>query len=174
MFSDPLKNFKAFDIRETDVVADLGAGTGFYSILAAKVADKGKVYAVEIAADFLQTIRNKAKALKLDNIEFIRGDVERPGGTKLHDGVLDKVIASNVLFQVADKAAFADEIKRILKSGGQVLLIDWSADSPIPYKAGILREEKARKMFEERGFIFERGIDAGEHHYGMILVKINE
>lgn len=171
MFTNPLKNLKAFDIRETDTVADLGAGTGFYSIMAAQAAARGKVYAVEIAADLLQTIRNKAKDLKLDNIEFLRGDVEKSGGTKLQDGVLDKVIASNVFFQLSDKAAFIEETRRILRGNGQVLFIDWSADSPIPHKAGILRPEKARKMFEERGFVFERAIDAGDHHYGMILIK---
>jgi len=171
MFTDPLKNLKTFGIRETDIIADLGAGTGFYSILAAKIADRGKVYAVEISKDFLQMILNKIKEEKLDNIECLWGDIERAGGSKIGNAVVDKVIASNVFFQVADKDGFIAEIKRILKPKGEVLFIDWSSSSSIPHKDHIVPKEKARTMFEKNGFVMEREIDADLHHYGMILRK---
>ena len=103
MFTDPLKNLKTFEIKETDIIADLGAGTGFYSILAAQIANKGKVYAIEISKDFIQTIVSKIKDLKLDNIECLWANVEKIGGTKLVDAVVDKVIASMVFFQFMDK-----------------------------------------------------------------------
>ncbi len=171
MFTDPLKNLKTFGIKETDIVVDLGAGTGFYSILAAQIANKGKVYAVEIIKDFLEIILNKVKEIKLKNIECLWGDVERLGGTKIGDAVADKVIASNVFFQVEDKNTFIEEIKRILKEKGEVLFIDWSPSSFMPHKKLAITQEKARKMFEEKGFILEREFDAGLHHYGMIFIK---
>lgn len=171
MFTDPLKNLKTFEIKETDIIADLGAGTGFYSILAAQIANKGKVYAIEISKDFIQTIVSKIKDLKLDNIECLWANVEKIGGTKLGDAVVDKVIASNVFFQIIDKENFIEEIKRILKEKGKVLFIDWSPSSSIAHKDHVVSQDKARKMFEEKGFIMEREIDAGEHHYGMIFVK---
>lgn len=65
MFNDPLKNLKMFRVKETDIVADFGAGTGFYSILTSQIAKNGKVYAVEISKDFIQIIRNKIEELKL-------------------------------------------------------------------------------------------------------------
>ena len=172
MFTDPLKNLKTFGIRETDIIADLGAGTGFYSILAAKIADRGKVYAVEISKDFLQIILNKIKEEKLDNIECLWGDIEKAGGSKIGNAVIDKVIASNVFFQVTDKDGFIAEIKRILKPKGEVLFIDWSSSSSIPHKDHIVPKEKARAMFEKNGFAMEREIDAGLHHYGMIFKKL--
>ena len=61
MFTDPIKNLKQFGIREDMVVADLGAGTGFYSIPLAFMVPHGKVYAIEIQKDFLTTIKNKIK-----------------------------------------------------------------------------------------------------------------
>ncbi len=168
MFTDPIKNLKALGLRETDIIADLGAGTGYYSIVAAKLAPLGKVYAVEVQKDFLITIQNKVKESHLKNVECLYGNVEKLGGTKLGDGVVDVVIASNILFQVDDRDKFILEIKRILKKGGRVLLVDWS-EASIMGASKIISKEKALRMFEDNGFTLERNIDAGEHHYGMIL-----
>jgi ubiquinone/menaquinone biosynthesis C-methylase UbiE len=173
MFSDPVKNLKQFGLREDMIVADLGAGTGFYSISAAKMVPKGKVYSIEIQKDFLSAIKNKAIELNLNNLECFLGDIETKGGTKIGDEIVDAVISSNILFQVENKDRFIEEIKRILKPSGLVLLIDWSdEESSLASKLDkTIPKEKARSMFEEKGFIFEREIDAGDHHYGMILKK---
>ncbi|MSU44905.1 class I SAM-dependent methyltransferase [Candidatus Nomurabacteria bacterium] len=170
MFTDPIKNLTAFGLREDNIVVDLGAGTGFYSIPAGRIVSKGKVYAVEIIKDFLATIKNKVKEANLHNVEILFGDIEKNGGTKLGDSIADAVIASNVLFQVKDKEQFILEIKRILKQKGKVLLIDWR-EALIMNKTNIVPKNKAREMFEKKGFVLERDIDAGEHHYGMIFIK---
>jgi ubiquinone/menaquinone biosynthesis C-methylase UbiE len=105
-------------------------------------------------------------------VEIIWGDIEKSGGTKLRDGIVDVAIASNVLFQVQDKEQFILEIKRILKQKGRVLLIDSSTASFLVGSNMAISKEKAREMFEKKGFVFERDINAGEHHYGMILMKL--
>lgn len=170
MFTDPIKNLKAFGLKEDNIVADLGAGTGFYSVTAGNIVSSGKVYAVEITKDFLGTIKNKIKEAHLNNVEIIWGDVSKLGGTNIGDGIVDAVIASNILFQVGDKERFVDEVKRILKKSGRILLIDWSEPSIMNAK-NIVPKGKAREMFERKGFVLERDINVGEHHYGMILVK---
>lgn len=170
MFSDPLKNLKTLGLREDNIVADLGAGTGFYSLAAGAIASKGKVYAVELQKDFLDTIKNKVQGAHLNNVEIVWGNVEKIGGTKIGDNIVDVVIASNILFQVEDKENFILEIKRILKQRGRVLLVDWS-ESSIMKGTNIIGEDKARIMFEKKGFILEREINAGDYHYGMILIK---
>src|SRR3989344_1472458 len=179
MFTDPVKNLKAFGLRDDSIVADLGAGTGYYTLAAGAVVPRGKVYAVEIVEDFLTTIKNKITEAHLNNIEILWGNIETLGGTNLGDNIVDAVIASNVLFQVEDKNKFIEEIRRILKSGGKVLLIDWSVEnSPEPASEptvvklkGAIPANSARLMFEQKGFVLDRDIDAGAHHYGMILVK---
>lgn len=170
MFTDPLKNLKAFGLREDNIVADLGAGTGFYSLAAGQIVGRGKVYAVEIQKDFLDTIKSRILERKLNNVEIILGDVEQLGGTKIGDSIVDAVIASNILFQVEDKDKFIKEIKRILKTKGRVLLIDWS-EASIMAGTNIIPKDEARLLFEKNGFVFENEIDAGGHHYGMILIK---
>ncbi len=169
MFSDPLKNLKAFGLKENNIVADLGAGTGFYSVAAGKMVPRGKVYAIEINKDFLATIKNKVKEANPNNVEIIWGNIEKIGGTKIGDGIVNAVIASNVFHQVENKNKFIGEIKRILKPKGKVLLIDWSTDSAITAFKMAIPKNKAREMFEKEDFIFEREINAGACHYGMIF-----
>ena len=171
MFTNPIKNLKAFGLRDNDVVADLGAGTGFYAVAAGVMVPKGKVYAVEVQKDFLTKIRHKIAEARLNNVEIIWGDVEKIGGTKIGDGIADAVLASNILFQVEDKDKFIEEIKRMLKKGGRVLLIDWSVGSSAIPLDKVIPKEKARAILEKKGFILEREIDALAHHYGMIFRK---
>ncbi|MEK7569640.1 MAG: class I SAM-dependent methyltransferase [Patescibacteria group bacterium] len=171
MFSDPAKNVRALGLNPTAVVVDLGAGTGFYAVAAGHLVPHGKVYAVEVQKDYLEKIRHKAKEAKLRNIEAIWGNIEKVGGTKLRDAAADAAIVSNVLFQVEDKEKFLEELRRILKPGGKVLLIDWSSPIHGGRVEHIVPKAKARAMFEEKGFALERELDAGSHHYGMILVK---
>lgn len=173
MFTDPVKNLKAFGLREDMIVADLGAGSGFYTIPASVMVPMGKVYAIEIQKDFLTTIINKAVEAHANNIECLLGDVEKMGGTKLKDKIVDKVIASNILFQVGNKDKFIEEAKRILKPGGELLLVDWSDNKNTVGISldKIISKNKAREMFEKKGFVWERDIDAGEHHYGIIFIN---
>lgn len=169
MFTDPIKNLKAFGLREDSIVADLGAGTGFYAIVAGQMAPKGKVYAVDIVKDFLEIIKNKAKEARLNNVEILCGNIEKTGGTHIGDAIVDRVIVSNVLFQIEDKEKFLTEIKRILKSKGRVLLVDWYPDLYVISSKKAIQKNKVREMFERKGFILEQDINAGELHYGMIF-----
>ncbi|MEI7709109.1 MAG: methyltransferase domain-containing protein [bacterium] len=170
MFTDPLKNIKSLGLRETDIVADLGAGTGFYSVAAGHIVSKGKVYAVEINKDYLATIKQKVRDAHVSNVEIIWGDIEKKGGTSLRDGIIDVAIASNVLFQVQDKDKFIQEIFRILKKGGKVLLIDWTETSLMAGQS-IVSKKNALALFEKHGFVLDVEVNAGLHHYGMILIK---
>ncbi len=171
MFSDPLKNLKTLELRENSIVADLGAGTGFYTIPAGVIAHKGKVYAVDIARDFLETIKNKVEEYNLHHVQIICGNVAMPDGTQIGDSIVDAVIVANVLFQVEDKHQLIDEVKRILKSKGRVLFTDWYPDSFVISSRMAIPKEKARALFEQKGFIVDREINTGDHHYGMILIK---
>ena len=80
MFTDPVKNLKTLGLRETDIVADLGAGTGFYAIAAGHLVPKGKVYAVEVQKDFLTKIKHKIHEAHLQNVHAIWGDIEKSVG----------------------------------------------------------------------------------------------
>ncbi|MFA6273173.1 MAG: methyltransferase domain-containing protein [Candidatus Paceibacterota bacterium] len=174
MFSDPEKNLDQFDLQKGMRVADFGAGSGFYVLTAAKlVGDKGKVYAVDIQKDLLVRLKKEAAVKKILNIEIVWGDLEKVGGAKLEDNSVDRVIVSNLLFQINGKENLAKEAMRILKPGGKILAIDWieSFGNLGPRTENVFGKETARTLFENAGFSLEKTIDAGAHHYGLIFSK---
>ena len=174
MFADPEKILKNFGIGSNIVIADLGAGSGFYSIASAHLANEGKVYVVDVQKDFLTSIKVKAEKEGLRNLEYIWGDIEKIGGTKIADAIVDVVVLSNVLFLSDLKKKIIEETKRILKNGGRVLFVEWSEASFIgPRQDQIVTQSGAKAMFIEQGFTFDRDIvGVGDHHYGMMFKKL--
>lgn len=171
MFSDPASNVAKLGISHGMKVVDLGAGSGFYTFEAAKlVGPSGRVYSVDVVKELLERIRSVGATNGLRNIEVVWGNCEKIGGTKLGEAVADRVIASNILFQVEKPDEFVLEIKRILKPGGKVLIIDWSELSALS-PANLVTSTKAQMMFEKAGFNMENSFDAGNHHYGLILTR---
>lgn len=175
MFADPSKIIDQLELTTNLVVADLGAGTGFYTIAAAKKmkGGEGRVYAVEVQRDLLKHIEEIAKKDALTNIDYLWGNIEKRGGTKIRDNTADVVIASNILFQVEDRAGFIEEIKRILKPGGKLLLVDWSESfgGMGPKPDHVIAAVDAQKMLEAAGFNKQKDVEAGAHHYGIIFLN---
>lgn len=171
MFSEPSANLSKLGVHDGMKVVDLGAGSGFYSYEAARrVGVSGRVYAVDVQKDLLERLRSNAISQGLRNIEVVWGNVEKIGGTKLREGIADIVIASNILFQVEKPDDFCLEIKRILRIGGKVLVVDWSEVSPLGPKT-VFPSVKAQMLFEKSGFKLEQSFGAGDHHYGFIFVR---
>ena len=177
MFANPQENLEKFGLSPGTIVADLGAGSGHYAFAAAKMVKgmemEGKVYAIDVQKDLLDKIKNEANREHLTNIEIIWGNAEKIGGTKLKEASVDAVISSNIFFQVEDRETFAKEIARILKPNGRLLFIDWSDSfGGIGPKADVIvKEDQAKSFFEKNGFVIERGIQAGSHHYGLVIRK---
>ncbi len=174
MFSDPIKNVEQLSLRLGSVVLDLGSGSGHYAIASAKaVGEKGAVYAIDIQKDMLTKLKREAGIQGFHNIEIVWGDIEKSGGTKLKDSIGDYAIISNLMFQVIDKDSVAKESFRILKSGGKLLVVDWSdAFGGLgPHVDSVFSKDAAAALFTKTGFTIEKDIQAGSHHYGMIFLR---
>ncbi len=174
MFSDPQKNIAELGIDNGMKVVDLGAGSGFYTLEAAKkVGPSGRVYAVEVQQDLLNKIKNSGALAGLHNIEIVWGNIEKLGGTKLREAIADRVILSNTLFMIAeaDRDNLALETKRLLKTGGKLMIIDWTAGSPLSPKT-LVPQMLAEGIFQKIGLKLEKSFTAGDHHYGVIFKKL--
>jgi ubiquinone/menaquinone biosynthesis C-methylase UbiE len=174
-FIDPADNIKELYIKEGEIVVDLGAGSGWYTRAAsARVGHTGKVYALEVQKELVETLKNRTRDEGLGNIECIWANIEVRGGTKIADKIVDVAIVANVLFQIEDKVGFAREVARILKPGGRMMVIDWSGveGGAGPKGDHLVTEVTARKLFEETGFVYDKSFNPGSHHYGIIMKKV--
>ncbi len=171
MFSDPASNLAKLGLSDGMRVVDLGAGSGFYSIEAAKkVGGNGRIYAVDVQKDLLERLRKIAGDHNIRNVEVVWGNAEKIGGTKLREGIADRVVASNVLFQIEKPDDFVLEVKRILKPGGKALVVDWSEASAMSPK-NLVPAMKAETLFEKAGFKLDQSFNAGDHHYGLVFIR---
>ncbi|GGK08773.1 methyltransferase type 11 [Lentibacillus kapialis] len=138
-------------LRRHDVVADLGAGNGYFTIPFAKYTGE-TVYAVDIEHKMLDLLKKRADHEQLDNIHAVTTELDN---TPIQDQAIDKVLASQVFHNVPSIESGLDEIKRILKPGGVLFLIEFTAaesnDGP-PMHIRI-PSDKMIKMLQEAGFL---------------------
>ena len=115
-------------IKRSDNILDLGAGTGYIAIPAAKMVD-GLVYALDIDPRMLEVIDTKAQREKITNIKSVKGNIDN---IPLPDDSIDIVIASWVLHEVKPLSKPLQQIKRVLKEGGYFLCFEFeNKESPI-------------------------------------------
>ncbi len=164
-----------FLLREGDIVADFGAGSGFFlKSLSEATGSEGKVFACEIQKLLVEKLGEFARSSNLDNIHPLWCDLEEEDGIKIATGELDAAILANTLFQIEDKEAGIKEMGRTVRSGGRFFVVDWteSFSGMGPNTSDIVSAEEATNLFESSGFVFEREFPAGAHHYGLAFRKV--
>ncbi len=175
-FANPVENILAIGLQGGMKIADFGAGSGAYTLAAARtVGAHGKVYAVEVQKDLLTRIKNTATQEHLDNVEIIWGDFELPHGSRIADCLVDVVIISNALFQLENKSGALHEARRILKPTGKLAIIDWSESfsGMGPMKNDVVQKEAALELARMAGFTLMNEFAAGAHHYGLLLRPVS-
>jgi FkbM family methyltransferase len=119
-------------LEADDVVADIGAGTGYFSLPIAKQVPQGRVLAVDIQPEMLEIVTNRASKQGLDNIEPIQGDIDDP---KLPENQVDLVLMVDAYHEFSHPQEMMQGIVQGLKSGGRVVLIEYRAEDPrVPIK----------------------------------------
>lgn len=173
-FLNPKSIFDQLGISVGNRVADFGAGSGHFTLEAARrVGDTGVVYAIDVLASSLETIEGLAKVEKLGNITCVRANLEKEQGSKIIPNSLDLVIAKDVLFQNKDKESVLKEAHRILKSGGRILVVEWNESQRTIGPEASLRvaEDALQKMVKTAGFGVEKVLSAGDYHYAFMARK---
>lgn len=171
-FSSPHDNVLQVGLREGMKVGDFGAGSGHYARAAAGVVGRGgKVYAIDIQEDVLKHLKLNTHAHHQGTIDAIWGDIEKLGGTHLRDQSLDAVLLANTFFQIENRYGLLGEIKRVLKAGGKLMVVDWAGSysgmGPVPER--VVSEHDAEAFFITGGFHKVKSFRAGPHHYGILF-----
>jgi ubiquinone/menaquinone biosynthesis C-methylase UbiE len=146
----------ALQVKAGDTVADLGAGSGYYSFrLAYVVGPRGKVLAVDIEGKMLGVIRDRAARQKISNVETIRSTAADPN---LAAGSVDLLLMVDVYHELAFPYETMRGVVAALKPGGRVALVEYRKEDPdVPIKAvhkmserQIIREMKAVGLKHDR------------------------
>lgn len=164
-----------FYLKEGDRVADFGAGSGFFiKPLSLAVGQQGKVYACDIQKVLVEKLGDFARLAGLGNVHPLWCDLEEINGIKLPNQTLDAGILVNTLFQLEQKSLAITEMRRVLRPGATLFVIDWSESfgGLGPRTQDVVDKDAAIAIFEEQQFILDREYPAGDHHYGLAFRKI--
>ncbi len=159
----PADTLKRIGLKQNDILCDIGAGTGVFTIPAAEITGN-TVYAVDLNRDLLDFIDKSASEKDLDNIR-----------TVLSDGVLyevpdesaDIAMVVTVLHEIADKRLFMKEIKRILRHNGKLAIIEFhKRKTPMgPPEDHRISEDDVNAYTEDAGFTKTDSFILGENFY---------
>jgi ubiquinone/menaquinone biosynthesis C-methylase UbiE len=125
----PERVLRALGLRRGQIVADVGAGPGFWTpALARRVGRRGHVFAVDPEPAALDALRRRLAKARVRNVTPVLNDDDDP---MLPDRACDLVLLVNVYHHFAEPAAFLRRVTRCLKPGGRLVNIDWSdRDTP--------------------------------------------
>lgn len=130
---NPARCIEALRLREGDVVADLGAGSGYYAFrMAPLVGPKGRILAVEIQDEMIAELKKRIDKNKVANVETIRCTESDP---KLPEASVDLLIMVDVYHELSFPFEVMTAVKKALKPGGRVALVEFrKEDREVPIK----------------------------------------
>ena len=118
---------KSLPINGSAVVADIGAGSGYYTFRIAPKVPQGKVYAVEIQDDAIAYLTKKSKELGFSNVETVKGSEANPN---LPENAIDLAIMVDVYHELAYPKEMLTAIHNSLKADGKLLLLEYRGEDP--------------------------------------------
>ena len=157
-------------IKSDDIIADIGAGSGYHAFRIAPLAKNGLVYAVDIQTEMLMTIEKNKEFSKIKNIETILGTEK---SVQLPKNSVDKILMVDVYHEFNFPVEMIASMKNALKPNGQLFLIEYRGeDSKVPIKKiHKMTEKQAVKEMEAAGFKLKENIDNLPWQHCMVFLK---
>ena len=150
-YQKPHEVMEALAVAEGEVIADIGAGSGYFSVrLAHHVGKAGRVYAVDVSADMIGHLHRRVRDMELLNVSPILAPPDDP----LLPEPVDRFLIVDVWHHIENQPAYLEKMKARLKPGGQVVMIDFQKrELPVgpPVGMKIAREDLIAQM-EANGF----------------------
>lgn len=135
IFDDPARDawqkphevIQALKLKPDAVIADIGAGTGYFSMRLAHMTPKGKVYAVDAEPDMVKHLATRAQKNSLANVVAVQAGPEDP---RLPEKA-DLILLVDVYHHIESRERYFRELQRALKPGGRLAVIDFRLESPV-------------------------------------------
>jgi len=168
-YQKPHEVIMALDLKPGETIADIGAGSGYFSFrLAQHVGEKGKIYAVDINPDMIVYMNRRIRDLHVNNVVTI---LSAPDDPLLMDSSIDRFFICEVWHHIQNQSGYLALMKKMLKPGGQIIMIDFQKKQvPVgpPAEIKIAREDLIRQM-EANGFRLAKEHTFLPYHYFLIF-----
>jgi ubiquinone/menaquinone biosynthesis C-methylase UbiE len=168
-YQKPHEVLTALNIKPGEVIADIGAGSGYFTFrLAHFVGDKGKVYAVDVSPDMIRHVNRRIRETKTTNVVTILADNDDP---LLADKSVNRFFICDVWHHVGNQTKYLSLMKKMLKPGGEVVMIDFhKKELPFgpPMQMKIAREDLIKQM-ETNGFRLSKEHTFLPHQYFLVF-----
>lgn len=142
---------KNLPITKNSVVADIGAGSGYYTFRIAKRVPEGLVYAVEIQDSAIDYLKKRSEELGFENVITVKGSEQSP---ELPENTIDLAIMVDVYHELLYPHEVLQAIKKSLKPDGKLLLIEYRAEDPAVFIKPLhkMSVEQVNKELKANGF----------------------
>ena len=151
-YQKPHEVIEALALREGEAVADIGSGSGYFTLrFAHHVGETGRVYGVDIDPQMVRHLNRRVRDAGLRNVHTILAE---PGDPLLPDRSVDRFVVVDTWHHIQDQARYLGLMKKMLKPGGQVVMIDFQKkELPVGPHPGmkIAREDLIRQL-DTNGF----------------------
>ncbi|MHC1767378.1 MAG: class I SAM-dependent methyltransferase [Verrucomicrobiia bacterium] len=168
-YQKPHEVITALKLKEGEAIADIGAGSGYFTFrLARHVGDTGRVYAVDVSPDMIVHLNRRGRDLQLKNVVTI---LAAPDDPLLSDASIDRFFICDTWHHIENHASYLGLMKKMLKPGGQVVMIDFKkAETPVgpPVEMRISRDDLLKEM-EANGFKLETEHTFLPHQYFLVF-----
>lgn len=145
----PHQVIQALGLKPDAVVADLGAGTGYFSVRLARMLPKGKVYAVDLEPDMVKYLGERARREGLKNVTAVAA---APDDARL-PRKMDLVLLVDVYHHIDDRERYFSKLAGSLAPGGRLAVIDFKLDSPRgPPKSSRVDPERVKAELARAGY----------------------
>ena len=161
VFDDPKRDawqkphevIQALALKPDAVIADIGSGTGYFSMRFAHMVPKGRVYGVDTEPDMVKYLAERAKREGLGNLTALRA---APGDPRLPEKA-DLVILVDVFHHIEDRERYFGKLRASLKPGGRLAIIDFRMDSPEgPPKSARIAPGRVKAELKKAGYALDR------------------
>jgi len=144
---------QALALKPDAVIADIGSGTGYFSMRFANMTPKGRVYGVDIEPDMVKYLTERAKREGLKNVTAVAGAPDDP---RLPEKA-DLIILVDVYHHVGDRERYFRNLQKSLKPGGRIAIIDFRMDSPEgPPKSARIAPDRVKDELKRAGYALAR------------------
>ncbi len=166
----PSKIITALDLQPHDVVADIGAGSGYFSFRIAPLVPQGKVLAVDIQPEMLDIIRFLQQENNITNIEPV---LANPNNPNLAAGSVDLAFMVDAYHEFAYPQEVMAGIIKALKPGGRVVLVEYRGENPfIPIKSlHKMTTKQVRKEMQAVGLVWQETKNFLPQQHMMVFAK---